>query len=83
MGGSLGGALFWGVSQRESWETVPSVPAWTLALTRAEPRPPRPWRSLQASVHPPAAPADTPPGLQLWVSALALCVGVFVDVPCR
>ena len=61
----------------------PFVPVWMLALTCAEPRPPRPWRPLQASVHPPAAPVDSPPGPELWVLALALCVGVFVGVPCR
>ena len=82
VGGSLGGALFWGVSPRTAWETVPSVPVWTLALTHAEPVPPGPRRSGQASVHPPSAPADTSPGLELWVSALALCVGGFKAVPC-
>lgn len=83
MGGSLGGALFWGVSPRGAWEAVLSVPAWTLALTHAEPRPPGPRQSVQACVHLPSAPADASPGLRPWVSALTLCVGGFAGVPCR
>lgn len=53
VGGSLRGALFWGVSPRGAWEIVPSVPMWTLALTRAEPRAPRAL-AVQPGLRPPA-----------------------------